>query len=64
MNIDRIFVLTMAERQRAGGGVSIQSFSRAEPLLPSRFMAPLGTGAKAPGTFGYFSSLKSTAPQA
>ena len=63
MDNDRIFVLTMAERQRAGGG-SIQSFSRAEQLLPSRFMAPLGTGAKAPGTFGYFSSLKSTAPQA
>jgi len=54
MNIDRIFVLTMAERQRAGGGVSIQSFSRAEPLLPSRFMAPLGTGAKARGLLGTF----------
>ena len=56
--------MTAAERQRAGEKKSILSFSRAEQLLASWFMAPLGTGAEAPGIFGYFSSLKSGAPQA
>ena len=60
--IDRTSSLTTAERKRAGEKKSILSFSRAEQLLPSRFMAPLGTGAEAPGIFGYFSSLESSSP--